>query len=240
MDEIARLTPTFTRRQLREARPARQHPVALQRRAPGRHADHACRTSSCAARAGSWSPSTCRPREKVNARYPLILTTGRILSQYNVGAQTRRTANVSWHDEDRLEIHPHDAEERGIARGRLGRHRQPRRRHGAARASHRARAARRGLHDLPLPRIRRQRHHHRQLGLGDQLPRVQGHGGAGHARQPARPSGRSASRNSLTSKRRSSIRTRTSNCSGSAHQRTQLPPWQAASGLAWSRGVQGC
>jgi formate dehydrogenase major subunit len=53
-------------------------------------------------------------REKVNAEHPLILTTGRILSQYNVGAQTRRTANVMWHDEDRLEIHPHDAEERGI------------------------------------------------------------------------------------------------------------------------------
>ncbi len=55
--------------------------------------------------------------ERVNARYPLILTTGRILSQYNVGAQTRRTANVNWHEEDRLEIHPHDAEERGIKDG---------------------------------------------------------------------------------------------------------------------------
>ena len=55
--------------------------------------------------------------EKVNTKYPLILTTGRILSQYNVGAQTRRTANVQWHDEDRLEIHPHDAEERGVAEG---------------------------------------------------------------------------------------------------------------------------
>jgi formate dehydrogenase major subunit len=52
--------------------------------------------------------------EKVNAKYPLILTTGRILSQYNVGAQTRRTPNVEWCDEDRLEIHPHDAEDRGI------------------------------------------------------------------------------------------------------------------------------
>ncbi|RYD16322.1 MAG: formate dehydrogenase subunit alpha [Lysobacteraceae bacterium] len=55
--------------------------------------------------------------EKVNARHPLILTTGRILSQYNVGAQTRRTPNTLWHDEDRLEIHPHDAESRGIAEG---------------------------------------------------------------------------------------------------------------------------
>jgi formate dehydrogenase major subunit len=55
--------------------------------------------------------------EKVNAKYPLILTTGRILSQYNVGAQTRRTANSMWHSEDRLEIHPADAEDRGIAEG---------------------------------------------------------------------------------------------------------------------------
>jgi formate dehydrogenase major subunit len=52
--------------------------------------------------------------EKVNTRFPLLLTTGRILSQYNVGAQTRRTPNVLWHAEDRIEIHPHDAEERGI------------------------------------------------------------------------------------------------------------------------------
>ncbi len=52
--------------------------------------------------------------EKVTRKFPLLLTTGRILSQYNVGAQTRRTENVKWHGEDRLEIHPHDAEERGI------------------------------------------------------------------------------------------------------------------------------
>jgi len=55
--------------------------------------------------------------EKVTRKYPLLLTTGRILSQYNVGAQTRRTENVHWHSEDRLEIHPHDAEERGIREG---------------------------------------------------------------------------------------------------------------------------
>ena len=55
--------------------------------------------------------------EKVGPRFPLLLTTGRILSQYNVGAQTRRTANVIWHEEDRLEIHPHDAEERGVRDG---------------------------------------------------------------------------------------------------------------------------
>ena len=55
--------------------------------------------------------------EKVGPRFPLLLTTGRILSQYNVGAQTRRTANVVWHTEDRLEIHPQDAEDRGIRDG---------------------------------------------------------------------------------------------------------------------------
>jgi len=55
--------------------------------------------------------------EKVTRKFPLILTTGRILSQYNVGAQTRRTENVQWHSEDRLEIHPHDAQERSINDG---------------------------------------------------------------------------------------------------------------------------
>ncbi len=55
--------------------------------------------------------------ERVNVKFPLILTTGRILSQYNVGAQTRRTHNVAWHDQDRIEIHPHDAEDRGIQEG---------------------------------------------------------------------------------------------------------------------------
>ena len=55
--------------------------------------------------------------EKTGPRYPLLLTTGRILGQYNVGAQTRRTANVVWHEEDVLEIHPHDAEQRGVRDG---------------------------------------------------------------------------------------------------------------------------
>ncbi len=55
--------------------------------------------------------------EKTNRKFPLILTTGRILSQYNVGAQTRRTDNVQWWAEDVLEIHPSDAELRGITDG---------------------------------------------------------------------------------------------------------------------------
>jgi formate dehydrogenase major subunit len=57
--------------------------------------------------------------ERSGPRFPLILTTGRILSQYNVGAQTRRTHNSLWHEEDVLEIHPFDAEQRGIVDGDL-------------------------------------------------------------------------------------------------------------------------
>src|SRR5205823_7969908 len=69
---------------------------------------------------GKFVPTAFVPTdERSTRRYPLILTTGRILSQYNVGAQTRRTANVAWHKEDVLEIHPHDAEERGITDGSI-------------------------------------------------------------------------------------------------------------------------
>ncbi|MEJ2425538.1 MAG: formate dehydrogenase subunit alpha [Candidatus Thiodiazotropha sp.] len=55
--------------------------------------------------------------EKVTQRFPLLLTTGRTLSQYNVGAQTRRTENSRFFAEDRLEIHPQDAEDHGIREG---------------------------------------------------------------------------------------------------------------------------
>ncbi len=57
--------------------------------------------------------------ERTGPLFPLLLTTGRILTQYNVGAQTRRTENSRWHDEDVLEIHPFDAESRGVSDGDL-------------------------------------------------------------------------------------------------------------------------
>jgi formate dehydrogenase major subunit len=57
--------------------------------------------------------------ERTGPRFPLLLTTGRILSQYNVGAQTRRTENSQWHEADVLEIHPFDAENRGVRDGDL-------------------------------------------------------------------------------------------------------------------------
>jgi formate dehydrogenase major subunit len=70
--------------------------------------------------------------EKVNSRYPLLLTTGRILSQYNVGAQTRRTPNNQWHDEDGWRSTPRRRGARHRRR-RLGGRGQPRRADRAAR-----------------------------------------------------------------------------------------------------------
>jgi formate dehydrogenase major subunit len=116
MDEIARLTPTFTGvsfERLDELGSIQwpcnaEHPLGT----PTMHIGTFVRGK------GRFLLTEYVPTaEKVNAKYPLILTTGRILSQYNVGAQTRRTENNRWHDEDRLEIHPHDAEERGIVDG---------------------------------------------------------------------------------------------------------------------------
>jgi len=52
--------------------------------------------------------------EVANRKFPLLLTTGRNLVQYNVGTQTRRTHNNLWANEDVLEIHPADASARGI------------------------------------------------------------------------------------------------------------------------------
>ncbi|MGE0798774.1 MAG: formate dehydrogenase subunit alpha, partial [Lautropia sp.] len=116
MDEIARLTPTF--QGVSYARLDQlgsiQWPcnAAAPDGTPIMHVDQFVRGK------GRFLVTEYVPTdEKVTRRFPLLLTTGRILSQYNVGAQTRRTANVQWHGEDRLEIHPHDAEERGIRDG---------------------------------------------------------------------------------------------------------------------------
>jgi formate dehydrogenase major subunit len=116
MDEIARLTPTFTGVSFdkldREG--SIQWPCndAAPLGTPTMHVGEFVRGK------GRFFITEYVPtEEKVNAKYPLILTTGRILSQYNVGAQTRRTANNQWHDEDRLELHPQDAEDRGVATG---------------------------------------------------------------------------------------------------------------------------
>ncbi|CFB63071.1 formate dehydrogenase subunit alpha [Pandoraea apista] len=116
MDEIARLTPTFTGVSYEKLDQVGSVQWPCNEAAPDgtpvMHIDEFVRGK------GKFLITQYVPTdEKVTRRFPLILTTGRILSQYNVGAQTRRTDNVYWHDEDRLEIHPHDAEERGVKDG---------------------------------------------------------------------------------------------------------------------------
>ena len=116
MDEIARLTPAFqgVSYDKLDALGSLQWPCNEQEPAGTQtmHVDEFVRGK------GFFALTEFVPTdEKVNRRFPLLLTTGRILSQYNVGAQTRRTANSAWHEEDTLEIHPFDASERGIADG---------------------------------------------------------------------------------------------------------------------------
>ncbi len=116
MDEIARLTPTFAGVSFEklDAVGSIQWPCNTNapEGTPVMHMDGFVRGK------GRFMITEYVPtEEKVGPRFPLLLTTGRILSQYNVGIQTRRTANVVWHDEDVLEIHPHDAEVRGIKDG---------------------------------------------------------------------------------------------------------------------------
>jgi formate dehydrogenase major subunit len=116
MDEIASLTPTFSGVSYAKLDDlgSVQWPCneKMPLGTPVMHIDGFVRgkgkfvTTECAA-----------TNERTPPRYPLLLTTGRILSQYNVGAQTRRTDNIVWHEEDRLEIHPHDAEQRGVRDG---------------------------------------------------------------------------------------------------------------------------
>jgi len=118
MDEIARLTPSFagvSYAKLDELG-SLQWPCneAAPLGTPMMHVDRFVRGK------GRFMLTEFVPtEERTGARFPLILTTGRILSQYNVGAQTRRTENSRWHEEDVLEIHPFDAENRGVNDGDL-------------------------------------------------------------------------------------------------------------------------
>ena len=116
MDEIARLTPTFSgvSYDKLDRLGSLQWPCNAQapEGTPVMHVDKFVRGK------GHFLITEYIPtEERTGSRFPLLLTTGRILSQYNVGAQTRRTENSAWHPEDVLEIHPFDAELRGVAEG---------------------------------------------------------------------------------------------------------------------------
>ncbi|MBT5074726.1 MAG: formate dehydrogenase subunit alpha [Kordiimonadaceae bacterium] len=116
MDEIALLTPTFTNVSfdMIDERGSVQWPCneKAPEGTPIMHIDRFVRGK------GNFIITEYVPTtERTTRKFPLILTTGRILSQYNVGAQTRRTKNNVWHSKDILDIHPHDAENRGIVNG---------------------------------------------------------------------------------------------------------------------------
>jgi formate dehydrogenase major subunit len=116
MDEIARLTPTFTG--VSYDKIDRLGSIQWPCNAGAPEGTPVMHTQEFVRGKGKFVVTEyVATSERVNRNFPLILTTGRILSQYNVGAQTRRTLNNTWHHEDRLEIHPHDAEERGIKEG---------------------------------------------------------------------------------------------------------------------------
>jgi formate dehydrogenase major subunit len=116
MDEIARLTPTFAG--VNYAKLDRLGSIQwpcndnAPEGTPTMHVGEFVRGKGYFAITG-FVPT----EERTTRRFPLLLTTGRILSQYNVGAQTRRTPNSEFYSEDVLEIHPFDAEERGIREG---------------------------------------------------------------------------------------------------------------------------
>ena len=118
MDEIAALTPTFAgvSYQKLDELGSVQWPCNDQapEGTPIMHVDHFVR-----GKGRFMLTEFIASEERTGPRYPLLLTTGRILSQYNVGAQTRRTSNNVWHEEDVLEIHPFDAESRGVLDGEL-------------------------------------------------------------------------------------------------------------------------
>jgi formate dehydrogenase major subunit len=116
MEEIARLTPTFHGMSYAKLDRLGSIQWPCNERSPEgtpvMHVDEFVRGK------GKFMLTAYVPTDERTTRmFPLLLTTGRVLSQYNVGAQTRRTANVVWHDEDKLEIHPHDAEQRGVREG---------------------------------------------------------------------------------------------------------------------------
>jgi formate dehydrogenase major subunit len=118
MDEIAELTPTFNNVSFKFLDEVGSVQWPCNEKAPMgtpiMHIDNFVRGK------GLFIETDYVPtEERTNRKFPLLLTTGRILSQYNVGAQTRRTDNMVWYDADLLEVHPSDAEMRGIKEGDL-------------------------------------------------------------------------------------------------------------------------
>ena len=154
MDEIARLTPTFTGVSYEKLDRLGSIQWPCNDKAPeGTPTMH---VGSFVRGKGKFYVTEYVPTaERSTSRYPLLLTTGRMLSQYNVGAQTRRTQNVAWQQGRRARDPP--------ARRRGPRHQATATWVGVtsrageivlrAIVTERVAAGRR-LHDVPLPGIR--------------------------------------------------------------------------------------
>jgi predicted molibdopterin-dependent oxidoreductase YjgC len=116
MDEIAALTPVYggiSHARLGHAGiqwpcPTPDHPGT-----PILHVDRASR-----GRARFVPVSHQPPAEVPDARYPLVLTTGRLLEHYHSGTMTRRVTALDWLvPAASVEIHPADAGRLAIADG---------------------------------------------------------------------------------------------------------------------------
>ena len=123
----ARCRPMHARHELRAARGARRHPVALLRRGPSRRAvpaRPAVGRARCSGPRGAVLAS-CEhepPVDELDDEFPLRLTTGRRLDSYNTGVQTGGYASPLRRGET-LDLSPEDAERarRRRRRARAGR-----------------------------------------------------------------------------------------------------------------------
>ena len=196
MDEIARLTPTFAGVSYEKLDAAGLGAVAVQRQGAGRHADHAYR--QLRARQGQFHHHRiCADRREDRPALPAAAHH----RPHPQPVQCRRADAA--HRERRLAR----GGPAGNPSARRRAARRARRRLGAARTAapgetslrardHRPRGAGRRLHHLPPPGHAGQRRHHRLFRLGDQLPRIQGDGGAGVAVQRPDANGRTEYRGS--------------------------------------------
>ena len=122
--------------------------------------------------------------ERVGPRFPLLADDG----AHPLAIQCRRADAAHrqhvWHEEDVLEIHPFDAEKRGVSDGDLVALQSR-----SGEIALRARVSERMQPGVVYTTFHHRRHRrqcrdHREFRLGDQLSGIQGDGGAGPADQP--------------------------------------------------------
>ena len=169
---------------VREARSARQHPVAVQRPGARRHADDARRR----VRAGQGQVLRHRVRADRRARHAAVSAAADDRPQAHP-VQRRRADAPDGERDMGVGGRPRDSPARcGGSRDsgrRLRWPHQPLGRDRAAGRGDRPRAARRRLHHLPFPGVGRQRRDDRELRLGDELSGIQGDGRGDREGQPA-------------------------------------------------------